>query len=656
MPRCIDSLWSISDFSEPLSPPVFDQTQEMLHDAIHWMKQNQRSTEYHLKIALCNYATLMYIHGKSIGSEWYNDFPSVAYHVAGLYLKSGWTDKADEMFQLNLSLTLEQLYYYFMYYSGWTGRAYDASALAQIESKWRSEFETSDPVLVDDHDQVSVIEKKVSEWLESLSRFAKDLTSQLEQPDIYFVLATCYHVLYCDGIDAARHQLDRILSCYRFRALDIHSRRQLWLERLRLEVLALNGSSCNQLCDLVQRCLSEVSTVAELDYQMESRFRAALSDQSFEQACLALTGATSHPLPNSYTFEHQLLHLVLPNLAQLNQFRLLENLIQNPYLSHCSLVFSISICKLYLVCVILLITILVAWMAHHRHMKNAIAIIARAIRVFPTDPTILQLALGLALSQCRIGLASRYLQGALSQNPLNADVWRQAFRFYAISGLPDEELKSLSKRMIETGVKVRIRTSRQLQWLNSSSTLTTLDLSCSCLVILPETITSTLNNLETLNVSYNSLVELPESIGQLKSLTCLHAAHNQLQSLPKSIGQLEKLIELNVNSNLLSCLPDEMNQLTKLQRVFVAFNNLSTRQVKSVLIRGCELNLQGNLVASNVNSSSSSSSNRTKRKKIHLHHTLGPCSNCHKHSGRTQSFNSRILCADCIVSVLRTEL
>ena len=81
--------------------------------------------------------------------------------------------------------------------------------------------------------------------------------------------------------------------------------------------------------------------------------------------------------------------------------------------------------------------------------------------------------------------------------------------------------------------------------------LTKLIIQSSQLSSLPETI-GNLSSLTTLHVSYNYLTSLPEGIVNLTSLSELLLYHNCLTSLPNSICDIDITINLEMNN-----LPDE---------------------------------------------------------------------------------------------------
>ncbi len=99
----------------------------------------------------------------------------------------------------------------------------------------------------------------------------------------------------------------------------------------------------------------------------------------------------------------------------------------------------------------------------------------------------------------------------------------------------------------------------------------------------------------TVNLSKLNLNKLPDSIGQLTSLTKLDLNGNQLSVLPDSIGNLKNLTELNLQNHQLSDLPDSIGYLAKL-----TFLNLSRNKITSIpytidyLVNLSTLNLSNN--------------------------------------------------------------
>jgi hypothetical protein len=86
-----------------------------------------------------------------------------------------------------------------------------------------------------------------------------------------------------------------------------------------------------------------------------------------------------------------------------------------------------------------------------------------------------------------------------------------------------------------------------------------------------------IKSIETLTIDTNLLNELPEQIGQMRSLTSLSARNNQLSSLPDTVSALVSLKSLNLDSNQLSILPvDALACLTALTSLGLASNQLVT--------------------------------------------------------------------------------
>lgn len=89
---------------------------------------------------------------------------------------------------------------------------------------------------------------------------------------------------------------------------------------------------------------------------------------------------------------------------------------------------------------------------------------------------------------------------------------------------------------------------------------------------IPETISS-LQKLETLDLSGNSIRALPEAIGDLKALKILRLAGCPLTALPESIGKLANLEVLDLSGCPLKRLPESLGQLQRLRSmVFEGWN------------------------------------------------------------------------------------
>ncbi len=93
--------------------------------------------------------------------------------------------------------------------------------------------------------------------------------------------------------------------------------------------------------------------------------------------------------------------------------------------------------------------------------------------------------------------------------------------------------------------------------------------------ILPESI-GNLTSLTHLVLSFNELTTLPDSIGNLALLEMLNLRRNKLTTLPDSIGNLASLTHLNLSSNELTTLPNSIGNLKSLQTLQLIRNQLTT--------------------------------------------------------------------------------
>ena len=76
---------------------------------------------------------------------------------------------------------------------------------------------------------------------------------------------------------------------------------------------------------------------------------------------------------------------------------------------------------------------------------------------------------------------------------------------------------------------------------------------------------------------YNKrLTSLPESIGNLTSLTRLNLNKNQLSSLPDTIGNLKLLTSLSLGDNKLTSLPESVGNLKSLEKLYLRSNKLTS--------------------------------------------------------------------------------
>ncbi len=111
--------------------------------------------------------------------------------------------------------------------------------------------------------------------------------------------------------------------------------------------------------------------------------------------------------------------------------------------------------------------------------------------------------------------------------------------------------------------------------IGNLTSLTNLDLSRNYLTSLPESI-GNLTSLTNLNLFNNCITSLPESIGNLKLLTNLNLLKNILISLPDSIGNLKLLKKLNLYDNSLTSLPESIRNLSSLEELDLIKNPIKT--------------------------------------------------------------------------------
>ncbi|KAF0693474.1 Aste57867_15571 [Aphanomyces stellatus] len=159
-----------------------------------------------------------------------------------------------------------------------------------------------------------------------------------------------------------------------------------------------------------------------------------------------------------------------------------------------------------------------------------------------------------------------------------------------------------------------------------------LRLSRNCLLHLPEALFDSLTQLQVLDVSCNSLLQLPDSIIGLKQLRVLNISHNHLKELPLLIGQLHALEDLNMSTNLLTTLPSTFAALKTLRHLDAWGTHLTMELLRRSITWPCSIELE------NENSAV-----------VTLHDNLGSCTLCHKNAGKTQRFNTAILCPKCIL-------
>jgi leucine-rich repeat protein SHOC2 len=112
------------------------------------------------------------------------------------------------------------------------------------------------------------------------------------------------------------------------------------------------------------------------------------------------------------------------------------------------------------------------------------------------------------------------------------------------------------------------------------SSLTSLNLYDNKLDTLPESL-GNITNLTRLNLGRNQLVTLPDSIINLSNLTSLFLNDNRIEILPKALTGLSSLIKLFLKGNMLTNLPDSLDRLVSLKELYLE-NNLLTALPNSI--------------------------------------------------------------------------
>ncbi|OYW78304.1 MAG: hypothetical protein B7Z37_00425 [Verrucomicrobia bacterium 12-59-8] len=105
-----------------------------------------------------------------------------------------------------------------------------------------------------------------------------------------------------------------------------------------------------------------------------------------------------------------------------------------------------------------------------------------------------------------------------------------------------------------------------------------LDLTGNVLTELPECVCEMLG-LEWMGLNFNRLRQLPENLGDLKSLKCLYIRGNGFMTgIPDSVGFLDQLIELDLTGCGITKLPSSMGHLKQLQHLALDDKELDTDQ------------------------------------------------------------------------------
>ena len=103
--------------------------------------------------------------------------------------------------------------------------------------------------------------------------------------------------------------------------------------------------------------------------------------------------------------------------------------------------------------------------------------------------------------------------------------------------------------------------------------LTTLDISFNCFVLLPPVMCQ-LIKLRELYLNNNQLSHLTEEMSNLKELEVLHLQCNQLRTLPVCLCGLVSLKRLNLESNRIETIPPEISKLKNLKELYLRSNSI----------------------------------------------------------------------------------
>ncbi|MHA1370147.1 MAG: leucine-rich repeat domain-containing protein [Promethearchaeota archaeon] len=125
------------------------------------------------------------------------------------------------------------------------------------------------------------------------------------------------------------------------------------------------------------------------------------------------------------------------------------------------------------------------------------------------------------------------------------------------------------------------------------------------LTSLPETI-GNLQSLTYLNLHGNLLTSIPQTIGNLKSLETLNLWNNQLKSLPETIGNLKSLKELDIRWSKLKALPESIGNLKNLKILTLNYElsmklpKTTKQTLKNLEKEGCKIKSRGNVRTGDV--------------------------------------------------------
>ncbi|KKN47870.1 hypothetical protein LCGC14_0658480 [marine sediment metagenome] len=111
------------------------------------------------------------------------------------------------------------------------------------------------------------------------------------------------------------------------------------------------------------------------------------------------------------------------------------------------------------------------------------------------------------------------------------------------------------------------------EWIGELKTLKIIEVSDNCLKTLPDSI-GDLKSLEKLIACSNKIELLPESFGGLESLKVIELYENRLNSLPDSLGNLFNLEKLDLHKNLINLLPQSIGNLKNLKVLDLSENSI----------------------------------------------------------------------------------
>jgi Leucine-rich repeat (LRR) protein len=84
---------------------------------------------------------------------------------------------------------------------------------------------------------------------------------------------------------------------------------------------------------------------------------------------------------------------------------------------------------------------------------------------------------------------------------------------------------------------------------------------------------------------------LPNSIGELRTLTVLVVSHQELTELPHSLGELNQLEELDISGNQFSIVPKILGSLTKLRQLTIDEEKHGDPAIIRLQMRGVKIQL-----------------------------------------------------------------